>query len=404
VVAAAAAADDAVHAPTVSVGARVFGLASGSLGSHVHSSAATLAPVPPHLSFEQAASCPTVFLTVDAPLVQLAAVRAGERLLLHAAAGGVGLAGLQVAAAARACVVATAGSASKRQLLRSSGVRHALSSRDVRFASEAALLGGAHASLNSLTSAGMVAGSLACLRVGGRFVEIGKRDVWSAARVAQERPDVAYSLLAVDFMPPAVLGASLSRLSASLASGALRPLPLATHGLGSASAALRQMSQARHVGKVVVRGEAAAAASSALSSGAVVITGGTGTLGAAAAAWAAEPGARRLVLLSRSGRATAAMASLLSPGSPAFRCLVTISACDASSAEDAAAALRSAGDRVGVLLHAGGVLADATLGKQSAGGLRAVCAPKAGALASLESSGLLGLQPCASQVLFSSVA
>jgi hypothetical protein len=65
------------------------------------------------------------------------------------------------------------------------GVPSVLGSRDTLFVSEAAQLGGVTAVLNSLTSSGMVAGSLAALSAGGRFVEISKRDIWSPARVAQ---------------------------------------------------------------------------------------------------------------------------------------------------------------------------------------------------------------------------
>ena len=92
---------------------------------------------------------------------------------------------LQVAQAKGAAVVATAGGPSKRGLLHSLGVAHVLGSRDTAFAGEACQLGGAHVVLNSLTSSGMVAASLAALAHGGRFVEISKRDIWSPARMAQ---------------------------------------------------------------------------------------------------------------------------------------------------------------------------------------------------------------------------
>ena len=128
---------------------------------------------------------PTVFVTVDTSIHQLAAATPADRVLVHAAAGGVGLAAMQVIARAGATAVATAGSPNKRALLRTLGARNVLGSRDTAFASELAELGGASVVLNSLTSAGMVAGSLAALSPGGRFVEISKRDIWSAARVAQ---------------------------------------------------------------------------------------------------------------------------------------------------------------------------------------------------------------------------
>ena len=172
-------------------GDAVFGLAAGSLGSHVHTPAATLAPMPSNLTFEGAATAPTVFITVDTAFRHAAAVRPGERVLVHAAAGGVGLAAIQVVESLQGTTIATAGSPNKRALVRQLGVREVLGSRDTVFASEAGELGGADVVLNSLTSSGMVAGSLAALSSGGRFVEISKRDIWSAARVAQGEPAAA---------------------------------------------------------------------------------------------------------------------------------------------------------------------------------------------------------------------
>ena len=127
-------------------------------------------------------------------LEKAAAMRPGDRVLVHAAAGGVGLAAIQVAQAKGAAVVATAGGTAKRSLLRGLGVQRVLGSRDTAFVSEAAQLGGADILLNSLTSSGMVAGSLAALGAGGRFVEISKRDIWSAARVAQGERHAALQL------------------------------------------------------------------------------------------------------------------------------------------------------------------------------------------------------------------
>jgi len=149
--------------------------------------------MPANLGFEAAATMPTVFVTVDAALHRSAAVQPGNRVLVHAAAGGVGLAAVQVIQAAGAAAVATAGSPAKRSLLHSLGVAHVLGSRDTAFAAELAEVGGVSVVLNSLTSTGMVAGSLAAMSAGGRFVEISKRDIWSAARVAQGKAPEAAS-------------------------------------------------------------------------------------------------------------------------------------------------------------------------------------------------------------------
>ena len=125
-------------------------------------------------------------------LERAAGMTSNDRVLVHAAAGGVGLAAIQVVQAKGAVVVATAGGTAKRSLLHGLGVQHVLGSRDTAFVSELAELGGATVVLNSLTSSGMVAGSLAALGAGGRFVEISKRDIWSGARVVQGELGVSH--------------------------------------------------------------------------------------------------------------------------------------------------------------------------------------------------------------------
>jgi NADPH:quinone reductase-like Zn-dependent oxidoreductase len=168
----------------LTVGQDVFGLAHGSLGTVVTGPEALLVAKPPAVSYAEAATMPTVFTTVSATLLQAAGLCPGERVLVHAAAGGVGLAALQVVSAVGASAVATAGSASKRSLLRSLGVSAVVGSRDSVFVGPVCYLGGVDVVLNSLTSPGMVGGSLAVLKQGGRFVEIGKRDIWAPAAAA----------------------------------------------------------------------------------------------------------------------------------------------------------------------------------------------------------------------------
>jgi len=186
-------------------GACVFGLAPGCLGTHALTSARIAAPKPGSLPFEQAAAAPTIFVTVSLALSRAGALRGGGGVLVHAASGGVGMAAVELVRAARGSLVATAGSARKRALLRALDAGRCASSRDLRFAESAALAsrgGGVACVLNSLTSAGFVAASLAALAAGGRLAEIAKRDVWSAARLRQERGDASYSLVALTFCRP----------------------------------------------------------------------------------------------------------------------------------------------------------------------------------------------------------
>ena len=481
--------------PLLLPGTPVFGLTTGCLGSHVVSSSETVVALPPNISFEDAAASPTIHVsslsssllalrpcftlcltaiippfiyllspaltqvTADAALLGIAALRSGERVLLHAAAGGVGLAALQVAAAAGATAAGTAGGPPKRALLRSLGARHAAGSRDIMFTEDLSLLlsfssgthpapesGAIHVVLNTLTSPGMVASSLSLLAHGGRLVEISKRDVVSAARVLQERPDVSYSLLAVDFLPPPVLHVLLSRLSRRLAAGEVRPIRSVCHPLRSVAAALRQMSQARHVGKVVVSAQRltarvgegitcgpAAPAEELLpgacgsSGGAVLVTGGLGALGSLLATWLSCLGATRIILVGRTGRvppssadthSEAAAGGGLPQGSSAC---VTLVRCDASCTSELQAALLhhaplvSPGTPAGTpcqdpclrlplaaVFHAGGLLADAALRNQNLSGARGVLAPKLNGQSALRDLSLLG-GGCA-HVLFSSVA
>jgi NADPH:quinone reductase-like Zn-dependent oxidoreductase len=355
-------------------GVAAFGLAHGCLGTVVRGDAAMLAALPPCVEHVEAASLPTVATTVDVALREAAGVRPGERVLLHATTGGVGLAALQVLAAAGATPLSTAGSPAKRGLLRSLGVAAVAGSRDTGFASDLAVASGGRGAdvvLNSLTSPGMVGGALVLLRRGGRLVEIGKRDVWSGAAVAAQRPDVAYSFVAVDFLPPAQLGRQMAFLAARLAAGAASPLRAAAYPLHAAAAAMRLLAQASHVGKVSLLAPPGPLlpAAPAAARGAVLITGGGGGLGLLMARWLASTGAAaRVTLVTRRGRlAGGGAAAADSGGCDAAGGLsaatllasgveVSVVAADTASGADARDMWRRLSGRCDALLHAAGVL------------------------------------------------
>ena len=284
-------------------------------------------------------------------------------------AGGVGLAAAQVVRHNGMAVVATAGSSSKRSLLRTMSCHTVINSRDTAFATDAAQLGNNISSaLNSLTSPGMVAASLATLQVGSQFVEIGKRDIWSAARVAQERPDVSYHFVAVDFLPKHVVQSSLQGIAQGLSRGRLQPLPQVVHSASDAQSALRQMSQARHVGKIVIQtAQHAQQAQQCLT----VITGGLGTLGSSVADWMSGQQSSSLCLVGRSGRFASSSLSVIQLLQSNSSAEVIAAKADISSQDEACSLLHelSAGGKsarqLQGLIHSGGALADATLAKQS---------------------------------------
>lgn len=261
------------------------------------------------------------------------------------------------------------------------------------------------------------------------MTEIGKRDIWSPQRVAQERPDISYTLLAIDFFPPEALQASLSAVSTHLATLQQHPLPVITHPLSAAPTALRQMSQARHIGKVVVQGSGSMTGQAALQHGSrtklqgVAVTGGLGALGSLTGCHMAGGSSETIMLLGRSGRMQPLSAPSSSTLVPWIRgdsaALVTMAACDVATDEGISTVSdsllqhpshstlnrghirRQAPRLLEAILHAGGMLADATLSNQTLAGLRAVAAAKLSLAAS--SHRKLPQQPMISQVYFSSV-
>ena len=391
-------------------GQPAFGVAVGCLGSHVLSSPETLVPLPSGVPFRMAAAVPTVFVTVDMAM-RAAGAQAGQSMLVHGAAGGVGLAAVQVAHDMGLRVVATAGSVAKRVTVRSMGVSDVVGSRSTAFVEACAVLhpDGVDFLINSLTSAGMVAASISTLACGGCLVELSKRDIWSLARATAERPDLRHQLLAMDFLPSALQRAALLRVSHGMATGRIRAIPGVVHSMSSVHAALRQMSQARHIGKVItaVPGRTIRDAYAGLA-----ITGGMGMLGRVMAQWAlSEQRVSHVFLLGRS-------AARALPGMTAgdYRAsvgtgMVSLIQCDCAFEADLSESclLLPAGDRshrsppLCGIIHGAGVLSDATLPRQTAASMRAAFGPKAKGAVSTERR-LLSASPATVSVLFSSTA
>jgi len=291
-------------------GDRLFGFTPGALATHVVAPSSSLRPVPEGLSVEDAAALPIAFLTAMLGLERIAGIGPGRRVLVHAAAGGVGLAAVQVAQRNGAEVLATAGSEAKRDLLRDLGVAHVFDSRSPGFADEvlAATDGhGADVLLNSL-GGDLIDEGLRSLADGGWFLELGKRDRWTADTVAAVRPSVhhrRYDLGEEAAADTGLVGSLLDELLAALADGSLRPLPVQTFAFGAATEAFRWMAQARHVGKLVLQADPERPAGTVRSrplvraDGTYWIAGGTGALGVRTARWLTGLGAKTIVLTGR---------------------------------------------------------------------------------------------------------
>ncbi|MCU1503134.1 MAG: polyketide synthase, partial [Ilumatobacteraceae bacterium] len=411
----------------VAVGADVQGFAVGDrvvaitpsfeetsmLASFVTLPAAFVAPRPDHLSASAAASIPVAMLTAHYALAELGRVRRGEKVLIHAAAGGVGLAALQICRRAGADVLATAGSPEKRDYLRSLGVEHVFDSRTIAFAAEVlAATGGRGVDLvlNSLVGEAIHAG-LAVLAPGGRFLELGKRDVYADARIGLESFKQNRALFVIDIagmtaQDPDRVAAMFQDVMAVVATGELGSLPTTTVPITEAADAFRAMAQARHIGKLVltgVDGPVNADVPTVRPDGTYLITGGLGALGLATARHLVDRGARSLALLGRTAPnddAAIAIAGLEANGAQ-----IVVVAADVADREQLARALQEVGRQLPPLrgvIHAAGVLADATIGQLDGARLQAALAPKVAGAWNLHT--LTQHQPLDLFVMFSSVA
>jgi acyl transferase domain-containing protein/NADPH:quinone reductase-like Zn-dependent oxidoreductase len=384
-------------------GDRVTGLFSGAFGPVAITDRRLLAPVPAHWSFAQAASMPLVFLTAYYALVDLAAIRPHERLLLHAATGGVGTAALQLARHLDVEVFATA-STEKWSVLQQAGLDsgHVASSRDLGFRErflEQTAGAGVDVVLNSLAGE-FVDASLDLLPRGGRFAEMGKTDVRDAAEVAEQHDGVLYRAFDLMDAGPDRIQEMLTSLLELFAEGALTLPPIRAWDVRRAPQALRFMSQARHVGKLVLTMPARALGAR----GTVLITGGTGGLGSVLARHlVVQHGVRHLLLASRGGE-RAPDAEQLREELKELGASVTLASCDVSRREQVSALLASIPEEqpLRVVVHAAGLLDDGLIGSLTSERIERVLAPKLDAAWHLHE--LTADMDLDAFVLFSSVA
>ncbi|WP_165360758.1 type I polyketide synthase [Candidatus Chloroploca sp. Khr17] len=366
----------------VSIGDAVVGLAPHSFDAVAITPANLVAHMPAGLSFAAAATVPSALLTAHYGLRVLADLQPGQRVLIHAAAGGVGLAAVQIALSCGAEVFATAGSPAKHAHLRAMGVQHIFSSRTANFREPLLERTGGHGVdvvLNSLSD-DFISDSFAVLATGGCFLEIGKRGIWTLAQAAEVRPDVRYlpyDLGDVLRDEPQLIKTMLQELLAAIAHGTLAPLPLRAFSAEATVEAFRYMSQAKHIGKVVVTHRPSAWQGLVRPEGAYLITGGLGGLGLRVAAWLAERGAGQITLVGRrepSPQALAAITALREAGTE-----VQILAADVADPADVTriiATIAATGKPLRGIFHAAGTLDDGVLSQQAWSRFVTVFAPK----------------------------
>jgi polyene macrolide polyketide synthase len=382
----------------VAVGDRVMGLVPGGIGQVCVTDQRLLTTMPRGWSFAQAAGMPAAFLTAYYALVDLAGIQAGESLLVHAATGGVGMAAVQLARHRGVRVLATA-SPAKWDTLRGLGFAEAdiASSRSLEFAER---FHGRRIDvvLNSLAGE-YVDASVRLLAAGGRFVEMGKTDIRDQRQIDAIAPGVSYRAFDLIDAGPDRIGQMLDELRVLCDAGTLRPLPVTAWDIRRAPEALRFLSQARQIGKVVLT-----LPRPLDPAGTVLITGGTGALGALVARHLVTVhGVRHLLLVSRQGPAADGAAKLRTDLAR-HGAQVRIAACDTADRQALAAVLASipAAHPLTGIVHAAGVLADATIESLTPQQLDAVLQAKVDSAVHLHE--LTQEQDLAAFVLFSSMA
>ncbi|MEV2253492.1 type I polyketide synthase [Streptomyces sp. NPDC050147] len=354
-----------------------------------------LLPVPDAMTTQDAAALPCAYLTAWYALRHLARLRPGEKVLIHSASGGTGLAALSLARACGAEVLATAGSDAKRTYLRGLGVPHVMDSRSLDFADQVRDLTGGRGVdvvLNSLTGPAQSAG-LGLLAHRGRFVELGKRDIYANTRLGllPFRHNVTFTGVDVLMMmqqDPDLLAEGYRELTVMLTEGTLPPLPVTEHPVAEAASVFHTMASARHTGKLLLAWPASGTDTLPVRpedvpvvrpDGSYLVTGGLGGLGLLVARWLAERGAAAVVLISRSSP-TAATRTALDAITEDFGTRVEAVSGDLAEpgvADSLVTAALGTGHRLRGVVHAAAVVEDATVANLSSALLERVWRPKA---------------------------
>lgn len=377
----------------VQIGDEVVAVAFDSLGSHAVTDAHLVVPKPANLDFETAATIPIVFLTAYYALYHLGRLAKDERILIHSGAGGVGLAAIQLAQRVKAEIFTTAGSEEKRDLLRSFGVEHVLDSRSLAFADDitARTNGeGIDMILNSL-SGDAIAKGFSILRAYGRFLEIGKRDIYQNSQLDlfPFQKNLSYFAIDLDRMSrerPALVGSLLQEIMDLMETGELTPIPHKTFPVSEVAEAFRYMAQAKHIGKVIISTQDPSAkvapavttgAISLRSDGTYLLTGGLGGLGLSIAKSFAHEGAGHLVLMGRSEPSAAAQTIIAELEATGVQVMVAqADVTDANAVNEVLTQVKESMPPLRGIVHAAGIVDDGVLLQLDRERFNRVLAPK----------------------------
>lgn len=376
-------------------GDKVMGFGSACFASHVVTRADAVVRIPAAWSFESAATVPTVFFTVYYALKHLADLQAGERVLIHGGAGGVGIAAIQFAKYLGAEVFATAGGDEKRDFVRLLGADHVFDSRSLAFADDIFTVTngeGVDVVLNSLAGEA-IRRNFSVLKPFGRFLELGKRDFFENTPIGLRpfKDNISYFGIDADQLltgRPQLAARMFREVMALFREEALTPLPCRVFPADRVIDAFRVMQQARHIGKVVVsisdahpmieRPLAAQAPLQLAQDSTWIVTGGLSGFGLESARWLATHGAGHLVLVGRRGLGTPgareAVDELTAKGIQVQALACDIS--DAVAVERMVEHTRRTCPPIKGVLHAAAVFDDAFVQSLDADRMESVISPK----------------------------
>ncbi len=364
------------------VGDAVLAIAPSAFDRFAVTNAKLVTLKPTNLTFSEAATIPIAFLTAYYGLHNLAKITSQQRILIHSAAGGVGMAAIQLAKLANAEIFATA-SHPKWQTLRSLGIEHIMNSRTLDFADEVMKITddrGVDIVFNSL-SGEFITKSLSVLGDRGCFLEIGKADIFTKSELKKLREDVAYfpfDLAEICRDNPDLIRSMFAKIMPLFESSKLKPLPQKIYSLESVENAFRYMAQAKHIGKVIVSHEDYDRKKAQIKADAsYLITGGLGNLGLQVARWLVEKGAKHLVLIGRKAPTFATQIKL--DRLKALGAEITVMQTDVSQSDEVGRLFNKIKDDLPPLkgiIHAAGILDDGVLLQQNWQRFTKVMSPK----------------------------
>lgn len=362
----------------LAIGDAVMAIASAAFSTHAVVSRAGVAKLPQTISPVAAATLPVAFLTAYYAMVELGRIRSGETILIHGAAGGVGLAALQVAKLKGAKVIATAGTREKRRFLTMLGADHVFDSRSLGFVNDVRSVTGGEGVdlvLNSLFAEAMEQ-SLALVKPFGRFLELGKRDYYADSKIGLRpfRRNVSYFGIDADQLlvnQPELTKQIFMEIGELFDQGRLTPLPYRAFDFDEIGNAFRLMQNAGHIGKIVVlppvagKHEIAAKPRRGMKvdpDGMHLVVGGIGGFGLVAANWLVEKGARNIALCSRRGQPDTATSAMVERWKKAG-VAASLHACDVTDATAVEALLATLRGQAPLrsIVHAAMVLDDALI-------------------------------------------